>query len=142
MLKKSLLILSIFLNLLLITGCDNTDSSDQPDGSTVLLYEGNNMKMDSSPSFYSLSLKPLDVSAYEQIRIVTYINSGAGMINVQVIEVNEAGESIGILDTFNLDPGSTGRYTAVYDVPGRRIMVSYSSATPVDKYVSCFIYAR
>ncbi len=143
MLRKSLIILSIILNLFFITGCDNSDSSDQPSSdveSTVMLYEGNNMQMESSPSFYSLSLGPFDVSAYEKIRIVTYGNSGSGTVNVQIYEVNEAKEPLGVLDQFNLVIGD--RYTAVYELPGRRIMISYSSATPGDKYLSCFIYAR
>jgi hypothetical protein len=147
MLKKILILGAIIINMLFIVGCDDSESSDQSgDETTNLVYEGDNMAMALDSMLYSLSIGPLDVSSYEQIRIVTYGNSGTGNIIAQVYGVNQSGESIGILDEFNLDMSSASsedqRYTGVYDVPGQRIMISYTSSIPGDKYLSCFVYAR
>jgi hypothetical protein len=124
-----------------LTACgeSSSDSNDAVSENTVLVYEGIGVEMTGTMA-YSLSIGPLDVSTYDQIRLSTSLNSGSGTTTVQVYAVDEEDNYIGYIDQFNLVAGGTEEVSNVYDVPGQRIKISYDGMN--HNYINCLVYGR
>ncbi len=81
---------------------------------------------------YQLSVGPLNVKTYTQIKLDASVSSGSGIIKVQVLSSDSKGNCLGTLGEFTLDPGSpTGaNATEVYNVPAQHVMVRFQAGSP------------
>ena len=107
---------------------------------TALIYEGLNMQLPFITGVYQLTIGPLNVSKYSQIRVYTFGNSGSGTISVTLAPVNEDGENIGVLDNITLDFSSTYYASKTYDVPGKLLKIYMQSLNP--DWASLVIFGR
>lgn len=64
-----------------------------PLAGTTMIYEGLDMQLPFVTGVYQLSIGPLSVSKYSQIRVNTFGNSGSGTIMVTLALVDADGES-------------------------------------------------
>lgn len=143
---RNLFLFAGFLSFFMIAGCSASGNLPQttnnyyqqtPD-STDLIYWGDNMMLNFVTGMYFLQIGPFMVSNYSKIRISTFGNSGSGTITVLVCNVDTNGNTIGLLENFNIDMSSSSFQTRVYDVPGHWIRINYQSLNPC--YVSCCIF--
>ncbi|HOW83214.1 MAG TPA: hypothetical protein PK573_11685 [Spirochaetota bacterium] len=142
MLKKAILFFFIALQAAFVVGCDDNNDSDNvylDNESTELVYEGLAQELTGTMA-YSLTIGPLDVSDYDQIRISTSLETGSGTTFVQVYAVDEEGTTIGYIDDFDIVSGGVSEYSRVYDVPGQLIQISYDSSN--NNFIRCLVYGR
>lgn len=113
-----------------------------PLAATTMIYEGLDMQLSFVTGVYQLSIGPLNVSKYSQIRVNTFGNSGSGTIMVTLALVDADGESLGPLDTITIDFNSsaTTYVSKTYDIPGRFLKIYMQSLNPT--YASLIIFGR
>ena len=115
----------------------NTVKIDQGTTDTLLYIDDHDFNTDLSP------IGPIDVSKYKQIRVSFILfGSSEGSLNMIVGSVMPDGKGfLGLDDTHagSFDPGE--RYSRVFDVPGKHIMVLFG-ATPGKRLGRLAIFGR
>ena len=109
---------------------------------TAMIYEGLNMQLVNVTGVYQLTIGPLNVSKYSQIRVSTFGNSGSGTILVTLAPVDADGENLGVLDNITIDFNSsaTTYVCKTYDVPGKLLKIYMQSSSPT--WASLIIFGR
>jgi hypothetical protein len=107
---------------------------------TSMIYKGLNMPLVFVTGVYQLTIGPLVVGDYSKIRVNAFGDSGSGTANVSVVMVDSKGNSLGLLDSFNLDFSTSDGITATrtYDIPGKSIKIYLQSLNPVSASVVVF----
>jgi hypothetical protein len=77
-------------------------------------------------SFLGTQTTPIDVSPFQQIRVVAKEISGSPTNVTIQLYMNESGELVTLLDTLSLTPGTAK--IQVYDVPGTALTIQATAA--------------
>ena len=108
---------------------------------TTKVYQGLNMQMPYVTGVYQLGVGPVNVSAYTNIRVNAFGNSGSGTVQVTVAAVDKQGvETLGVIDNFTIDFSSAYFVSRTYIVPGQYVKFYFQSNNP--DYVSLVIFGR
>ena len=130
------------LFLCLLTFCFLFAFSPGSIAGTSMIYKGLNMPLVNMAGMYELSIGPLEVGNFSKIRVTAFGNSGSGTVDVSLVIVDGKGNSLGLLDAFTLDFGTSDGITATrtYDIPGKFLKIYMQSFN--EDYASVVVFGR
>ncbi|MGA2403229.1 MAG: hypothetical protein ABSG91_16235 [Syntrophobacteraceae bacterium] len=114
-------------------------------GTTALVYNKSQVPLQYVqwiPGEFQLSLGPVPVAAYSELRLNASLNSGP-TTGVTVLITDAKKNPLATLDSFQLTPGSsaTASVTRVYDIPGQYVMIIFlATGAPQPSTVSVSIF--